>query len=155
MIWVAGVFFRRTGVVFTARTVCGLLVFGLLLAARPVAGQLNEVTVSITRFVNLSGSEDDRWIGIGIADSVAADLLVSGNVRVLITGQEGTADVEDSDWLVTGNYQRLDSSVRIIGQLTHMLTGAAQVVKLDGELDDLFLLQDQYDNSIKCFFFFI
>ena len=64
-------------------TVCGLLVFYLLFAVRPVAGQLNEVTVSIERFVNLSGVEDERWIGIGIADSVAADLLVSGNVRVL------------------------------------------------------------------------
>ncbi len=110
-IWAVVVFFRRTGVVFTARTVCGLLVFGLLLAARPVAGQLNEVTVSIVRFVNLSGSEDDRWIGIGIADSVAADLLVSGTVRVLMTEQEGTAVVEDSDWLnlsalVTKDYSR-------------------------------------------------
>ena len=143
-----GAFFRGMDVVPKTWTVCGLLVFCLLFAVHPVAGQLNEVTVSIERFVNLSGVEDERWIGIGIADSVAADLLVSGNVRVLMTEQEGTAVGEDSDWLLTGNYQRLGSSVRIIGQLTYMLTGVVQVVKLDGELDDLFLLQDQLGAEI-------
>ena len=132
----------------TARTVCGLLLFGLLLVARPVAGQLNEVSVSISRFVNLSGAEDDRWIGIGIADSVAADLLTSGNIRVLMTEQEGKVLAEEADWLVAGSYQRLGSSVRIIGQLTHVSTGAVQVVKLDGVLDDLFLLQDQLGTEI-------
>ncbi len=143
-----GAFFRGMDVVPKTWTVCGVLVFCLLFAVHPVAGQLNEVTVSIERFVNLSGVEDERWIGIGIADSVAADLLVSGNVRVLMTEQEGTAVGEDSDWLLTGNYQRLGSSVRIIGQLTYMLTGVVQVVKLDGELDDLFLLQDQLGAEI-------
>ena len=116
--------------------------------ARPVAGQLNEVSVSISRFVNLSGAEDDRWIGIGIADSVTADLLTSGNIRVLMTEQEGNVLAEESDWLVAGSYQRLGSSVRIIGQLTHVSTGAVQVVKLDGVLDDLFLLQDQLGTEI-------
>ncbi len=65
-----------------ARAVCGLLLIGLLLVARPVAGQPNEVTVAISHFVNLSGADDDRWIGIGIADTIATDLLVSGNISL-------------------------------------------------------------------------
>ena len=95
MILAAGALFRPTTVVSAVRTICGLLLFGLLLVARPVAGQLNEVTVSIARFVNLSGAEEDRWMGVGIADSVAADLLTSGNVRVLMTEQEGNVLAEE------------------------------------------------------------
>ena len=90
----------------------------------------DQVTVGV--FENLTGEPSDAWIGIGIAESLAADLAV------LSIGRE-----TGGPWHVRGAYQRLGSRIQIAADIVERpaghIVGAARV---DGDVSALFALED-------------
>ena len=117
-------------------------------------------TVSVVPFANISRDSADDWLGAGIAETVMADLEQSGRLTVVgtegatgafaVAAGEGNADVRDLgrrlgvSWVVSGGFQRLGDQLRITARIVNVETGATDAtVKVDGSLDDLFVLQDR------------
>ena len=154
------------------RAGCHSLLACLLLAGTAQAGQppaettpvVGGLLVGVLPFVNTSGGEVDRWIGAGIAETIASDLSRLPGVRVV--GRE-VLGVQDSStgadpvggddrvavdvfrdlgarWLIDGSYQRVGDRLRIIARLVDVETGTAvHTAKKDGTVSELFDLQDQ------------
>ena len=80
-------------------------------------------------FENLSGQEEDDWIGAGIANAIATEFaLAQGPPR----------------WLVRGAYQRVGDQIRITANLIVFDTDTVETsISVDGVITDLFSLQDQ------------
>ena len=103
--------------------------------AAPVAPAI----VAVEPFVNISRNPADAWLGVGIADTVTADLDALGLAVV-----DGRAAGRDVRWVVTGGYQRPGQRLRLTARLTEAATGlVVNSVRLDGALDELFALQDR------------
>jgi serine/threonine-protein kinase len=121
--------------------------------------------VAVVSFTNISQDVADDWIGAGMAETITADLkrlrgvAVVGRERMydalahLRTGEARPLDDRlavdvgralGADWIVTGGYQRLGSRIRLTARLVNVGTQSlTRTVKLDGELADLFALQDR------------
>ena len=125
---------------------------------------LDPGAVVVLPFVNISGDPMDEWIGLGIAETVTADLdplaavSVVGSAYVLDPRRRHDNDVDAGDetvarelgrsrgasWVVAGGFQRVGSQLRITARIVSVETGSvAQAVKVDGGLDELFGLQDR------------
>ena len=122
-------------------------------------------TVVVIPFANISGQPDDDWIGVGIAETVTADLgqfselSVMGRERLLdsatrdrssalLLGDEAVVrDVARQlgvSWLVMGGFQRLGDQLRITARIVSVESGTAfETVNVDGSLNDIFTLQDR------------
>ena len=97
--------------------------------------------VAVEPFANISGNPEDGWLGAGIAETVAADLGVSG---LAVVPRRDAGAGRGAHWLVTGSYQRLGERLRITARLVKVDTGAVlRSVRLDGTLDGIFALQDR------------
>ena len=117
--------------------------------------------VAVVPFANISAHPADEWIGVGIAETVAADL---GQFDLPIVGREAfagvgrTSDPTLSDesatrewadalgvsWIVAGEFQRLGEQLVITARLVNVETGATtQTVTIDGAMDDMLALQDR------------
>ena len=122
-------------------------------------------SVAVLRFHNITGNAPDEWIGVGIAETVTADLK---NIQgVAIIGRELIYDVlrrwnadqqTDFDekfatrvgrevgarWMVVGAYQRFGEMLRITARFVEVETGEViKTVKIDGQMNDIFALQDK------------
>lgn len=118
-------------------------------------------TVAILDLENLTHRADDDWIGIGMTESLGADLgrmigleLVPRN-KVL----RGAAALEPDGgsldpvtlglalgcrWVLAGTYQKLGPHLRLTVRFLEVATGMdLWVEKLDGEMDTLFEMQDR------------
>ncbi len=145
-----------------------------LVAATPVTAQ-REVDrtprdpapgrLAILPFDNISGAPGDAWIGVGIAETLAAEFQgpavfdVIGLERVWETIRVADLDNTDSGaqatvleigrrlgarWVMHGGYQRLGDQLRITGRLVDVETGAiVRAAKVDGAIEELFTLQDR------------
>ena len=123
-------------------------------------------TVAVIPFANISGQPDDDWIGIGIAETVTADVEQFGDLAVV--GREALLDALGDDgvdparllgddaqardlartlgvsWIVAGGFQRLGDQLRITARIVDVETGHTRATaKVDGPLDDIFTLQDR------------
>ena len=122
-------------------------------------------TVAVLRFHNITGNAPDEWIGVGIAETVTADLKSIHGVSVV--GRELIYDVlrrwnadqqTDFDekfatrlgrevgarWMVVGGYQRLGEMLRITARFVEVESGEIiKTVKIDGQMNDIFALQDK------------
>ena len=116
--------------------------------------------VVVAPFVNLSLQTGDEWIGIGIAETLVADLIQTGAIggaAVLSAAsmppggappdeaaQRAAAERAGAAWLVNGAYQHVGPVLRITGRVVDVRTGAIRhTAKIDGRLEDLFDVQDQ------------
>ena len=138
-----------------ARVASGALAVMAMLTGTAYSGQdtVETVeTVGVVRFVNVTGEDHDRWVGAGIAETLAADL------PVLPLSHLATPDVDATDevvarrvfrelgvaWFIAGSYQRVGDNLRIVAWLLDTETGVvAHTVTVDGPLGELFVLQDQ------------
>ena len=110
--------------------------------AQPGANAPGPMTVAIVPFENLSGNAADEWIGAGIAETLSADFLRVDAIRV-VGGQPGAR------WLVTGGYQRMGDRMRLTARVTDTETGeVAASAKVDGEVGELFTLQDRLADDL-------
>ena len=139
-------------------------------AAATAAGALRPRTITVLPFRNISGAADDEWIGTGIADTVtvALDLFddlsivdreafpdVVNPSEVTLTSThdgraQGVALGLGVDWLVTGGFQRLGDQMRVTAQIVNAESGTySEAVKIDGQLDQLFDLQDRLVDELR------
>ena len=87
--------------------------------------------VEVDPFTNVTGDPADAWIGQGIAETVATDLV-------------GVVEAGPTRWRVVGAFQRVGEVLRITAELVEVATGRVHTaVKLDGTVSDLFELQDE------------
>ena len=104
--------------------------------AAPAGGPVGVVSPArggpaVSAFSNLSGDPADAWIGDGIAETLSVELGRSAGV--LAPGLR-----------VAGAYQRVGADLRITARLVDAASGrVAAGVRVDGELADLFGLQDE------------
>ena len=138
---------------------------------------LGHGALAVAPFFNISAAAADDWIGIGIAETVSADLERLDEVSVVgrealldeisaagvDPGWTGTGDAErvvreasrrlGAAWLVAGGYQRMGDRMRITARLVDTGSGAvAAGVKVDGAFEDLFALQDQVVQELDAAF---
>ena len=151
------VFFWRPFLAFTLAA----LAPAHLLAAEP--GQTpggGGQSIVIVPFVNLTGESADEWIGAGIGEALAAGFPAGAAVLIspLRPDGGGVSNAEDSaasraievarrldsQYVVSGAYQRLGGTLRVTGRFVDLDTGSVvRSVKVDGPFTELFSLQDQ------------
>ena len=116
-------------------------------------------TVAVLPFANITREAADDWIGVGIAETVMADLDTRAVVSVISQEPIPSADGVSDDtaepalaagrrlgarWVVTGGYQRAGDQLRITGRLLETESGSVlSAAKVDGSFDQLFDLQDR------------
>lgn len=127
-------------------------------------------TLAVTDFANLTGDPDVAWLGAGIAETVTSDLSALEGFRVIdrwrvadaarrsaATGAAptgrgastgaGALDIAralDARLVVTGGFQRRGTQIRVTARIIDVATGDATAdVKVDGQLDNVFALQDE------------
>ena len=88
--------------------------------------------VAVDVFTNVTGEPVDAWIGMGIAESLAADL-----------GALSIGPRTRTRWHVRGAYQRLGTRIRITARLVDRATEqTVDGAKVDGDVSALFALED-------------
>lgn len=116
----------------------------------------------VVPFVNITGEPADEWLTVGIAETVAADLEQFSTLSVIphellgLPARVTAATPNDEDrviaaardhglsWVVAGGFQRLGTQLRITARIVSVSDRAAgETVKVDGNVADLFSLQDQ------------
>jgi len=109
-------------------------------SAQPVAssGEGYAETIAVEVFTNVTGSQNDSWIGNGIAEAVAANL-----------GGTTTGGDIGAQWVIRGGYQRIRDNLRITAELVDVSSGLIRnAVKVDGVVSDLFSLQDELSRRL-------
>jgi TolB-like protein len=125
--------------------------------------------LAVIDFQNITANAEDDWLGTGISETIAADLRgfeglsvvprarVYGLIRTLEqqTGQSPEllwlrAGRElGARWVLTGSFQHSANAVRVTASLLEVATGdAARTIKVDGRLDEIFVLQDRVVREI-------
>jgi serine/threonine protein kinase/tetratricopeptide (TPR) repeat protein len=124
-----------------------------------------EKSVAVLRFNNVTKSPEDDWLGVGIAETVTADLKnVEGMTvigRELIYealrrwNAENYTDFDEkfatrvgrevgARWIIGGGYQRIGEMLRITARFVEVTTGEVlKTVKIDGRMSEVFDLQDK------------
>jgi serine/threonine protein kinase/tetratricopeptide (TPR) repeat protein len=132
--------------------------------ARPFTPRA-EKSVAVLRFNNVTKSPEDDWLGVGIAETVTADLKnVEGMTvigRELIYealrrwNAENHTDFDEkfatrvgrevgARWIIGGGYQRIGEMLRITARFVEVATGEVlKTVKIDGRMSEVFDLQDK------------
>jgi tetratricopeptide (TPR) repeat protein/predicted Ser/Thr protein kinase len=122
-------------------------------------------SIAVMTFSNITQDAADDWLGVGIAETVTADLksiegaTIIGRERIHeAVRQLGPGIREDPDeklatrvgreigarWIVTGGYQRLGGMLRITARFVDVETGeVVKTVKIDGGMGEIFALQDK------------
>ena len=124
-------------------------------------------TVVVLPFGNISRGVDDEWVGAGIADTVEVDLRNIYGVSVIRLDARAVASArldplgpvaelvefgrgQEANWVVTGGYQRVGELMRVTARLIELSSGTVvQTIKLDGEVDGLFGVQDQIVSGLS------
>ncbi|HEY9433250.1 MAG TPA: protein kinase [Blastocatellia bacterium] len=130
-----------------------------------------EKSVAVLRFNNVTKSPEDDWLGVGIAETVTADLKnVEGMTvigRELIYealrrwNAENHTDFDEkfatrvgrevgARWIIGGGYQRIGEMLRITARFVEVATGEVlKTVKIDGRMSEVFDLQDKIVHDLS------
>ncbi len=122
-------------------------------------------SVAVLRFSNVTKNAEDDWLGVGIAETVTADLkniegmTVIGRELVYEILRRWSAEHQtDFDekfatrvgqeigarWIIGGGYQRIGEMLRITARFVEVSTGeVVKTVKIDGRMGEVFDLQDK------------
>jgi non-specific serine/threonine protein kinase len=122
-------------------------------------------SVAVLRFSNVTRNPEDDWLGVGIAETVTADLkniegmTVIGRELVYEVlrrwSAENQAEFDEkfatrvgqevgARWIIGGGYQRRGDSLRVTARFVEVATGeVVKTVKIDGRMSEVFELQDK------------
>lgn len=139
---------------------------------RPSRGGGEEcpATVAVVAFTNLSARPEDDWLGVALAETLAADLRAADGPAVVATervhellrnlvaerGADRAGLAEEAGrrlgvrWVASGGFQKVGERLRVTARLAD--AGTAEVVrsvKVDGETGDLFSLQDRLSAELS------
>jgi eukaryotic-like serine/threonine-protein kinase len=102
----------------------------------------------------------DRFLSVALAETIANRIASDANLVVRPTATVMKHAMKDADWariaralnvelVVEGSIQKLGNSLRILLQVWELgKAGTLHAVKVDGEMCDLFRLQDQLADSV-------
>jgi serine/threonine protein kinase/tetratricopeptide (TPR) repeat protein len=132
---------------------------------RFTSGTVSGKSLAVMNFANITKDDSDDWLGVGIAETVTADLKriegisVIGRERVYeVTRRLNISTGADFDttlattigrevaarWIICGGYQRVGETVRITARYVDVTTGeVVRTVKIDGPMSEIFKLQDK------------
>ena len=120
--------------------------------------------LAVSDFQNLTADAGDDWLGTGISETLSADLAGLEGVTVvprvrlhelLRTLAQETGETDErlrlraartlgARWLLAGSFQRAGDAVRVTASLVDATTSlAARTMRVDGQLDEIFALQDR------------
>ena len=142
---------------------------GRVRAAQSAPASTADDRVAVVVFANISGVAEDDWIGIGIAETLAAELAHAGDLSVVgrqavsgalesvsrAAGMAGATELAagrllGARWVVSGGYQRVGDRMRITARVVEVVT--ATVVHsaiVDGLVPELFALQDRLAAELR------
>jgi TolB-like protein/Tfp pilus assembly protein PilF len=131
-------------------------------ASGPAATAAVAPTAAVLAFANVTGSREDDWLGLGVSETVSADLGRLSGVEVIarertleVVRKLGERAAEDHvahalgretgvRFVVSGACQRAGAAVRVTARVLDVERGAVvHAVKLDGPIAELFALQDR------------
>jgi DNA-binding winged helix-turn-helix (wHTH) protein len=120
------------------------------------AASLDERTIAVLDFTNVTGDADAAWLSAGIAETVSADLRALGTFRVIdrwrvleavraVGGAlQDVAAALRVKLAVMGSFQTAGARIRITARVVDVVSGEAVAdAKVDGPLDAIFSLQDE------------
>jgi len=123
-------------------------------------------TLAVFDFENLSGDAADNWVGSGVAESIAAELMRLPGLTVLprekIQKARGAHVAAGRDagvldlcqtvgcrWAVSGSFQKMGGAVRFTSRIHEVATGRTLASeKLDGTLEGIFAMQDRLAEGV-------
>ncbi len=117
-------------------------------------------TIAVVPLRSRTGVPADRFLSVALAETIANRIASAPNLVVRPTANVMKHAVKGADWsqiarslnvdlVVEGSIQRLENSLRILLQVWELgKAGAIHSVKLDGEMCELFSLQDQLADSV-------
>ena len=116
------------------------------------AGRIEGARVVVFPFTNLSKNPADEWFGLGLAETVTAELNIIPGISVVHAGPAREArdrgPVSAGAWVLRGAYQRSGDRIRITASLVS--PGAlVYTAKVDGTVHELFVLQDQVAEALS------
>jgi non-specific serine/threonine protein kinase len=122
-------------------------------------------SVAVLRFSNVTRNPEDDWLGVGIAETVTADLkniegmTVIGRELVYEVLRRWSAENQSgfdekfatrvgqevgARWIIGGGYQRIGEMLRVTARFVEVATGEViKTVKIDGRMGEVFELQDK------------
>ena len=142
---------------------------GRVRAAQSAPASTADDRVAVVVFANISGVAEDDWIGIGIAEALAAELGRAGDLSVVgrqavsgalenvssadgITGaaERAAGRLLGARWVVSGGYQRVGDRMRITARVVEVATATVvHTAIVDGTVTDLFALQDRLATDLR------
>ena len=150
---------------FASAADMALALEGAAVSASPGSTVVDSIVV--LDFLNISGAPTAQWLSGGIAETVGVDLKRAGNVRMvrgekvaraLAARQRPVASEDDAlqvaralgaRWVVWGGYQAMGDRIRITPHIGDVQAGTiVSTSKLDGSMNDLFLLQDRIVDEV-------
>ena len=128
-----------------------------------------EDSVAIIAFSNISAIAEDDWIGMGIAETLAAELERAGDLSVVrreaVSGVlENVSSATDiaratelaagrlvgAQWVISGAYQRVGDRIRMTARVVEVATATVvHTAIVDGTVTDLFALQDRLATDLR------
>jgi len=112
--------------------------------------------IAVLDFTNVTGEPDAAWLSAGIPETVSNDLRTLGRFRIVDRWRVNEAmrrtggqlqDVADAlrvRLVAVGSFQAMGERIRITARIVDVLSGDAVAdAKVDGQLADIFELQDQ------------
>jgi len=127
-------------------------------------GDACPASVAVAPFANISARPEDDWLGVGLAETLTADLRSAGGPAVVpgervhemlraLAAERGAGRaglLEEAGrrlgvrWVASGGFQRVGERLRITARVTDAGSGEiVRAMKVDGGMDDLFALQDR------------
>ena len=142
---------------------------GPVRAAQAAPAAVAEDSVAIIAFSNISGIAEDDWIGMGIAETLAAELERAGDLSVVrreaVSGaMENVSSATDiaratelaagrlvgAQWVISGAYQRVGDRIRMTARVVEVATATVvHTAIVDGTVTDLFALQDRLATDLR------
>jgi DNA-binding winged helix-turn-helix (wHTH) protein/Tfp pilus assembly protein PilF len=117
---------------------------------------IDDNSLAVLDFADLTGDADAAWLSAGIAETVSNDLAALGRFhvvdrwRVVEVARRGDTALQPMAaalrvrLLAVGSFQRNGDRVRITARVVDMRSGEAVAdAKVDGALADIFALQDE------------
>jgi DNA-binding winged helix-turn-helix (wHTH) protein len=117
---------------------------------------VDEHSIAVLDFTNVTGDPESAWLSAGIAETVSGDLRALGQFRVVDRWRVAEAARRTGGALhdvaaalgvrlvVVGGFQRNADRVRITARVVDVVGGEAVAdAKVDGRFEDVFELQDQ------------
>ncbi|HEV2669336.1 MAG TPA: protein kinase [Blastocatellia bacterium] len=130
-----------------------------------------EKSVAVLRFNNVTKNPEDDWLGVGIAETVTADLKSIDGMTVIGReliyealrrwNAENHTDFDEkfatrvgrevgARWIIGGGYQRIGEMLRITARFVEVATGEVlKTVKIDGRMSEVFDLQDKIVHDLS------